>query len=70
VRGTVAKFRGWVAKLWGWLPKLVARPLAAAANPDISQKSYMGDISKELANTLQPAKKTNTQKISTFPIFG
>jgi hypothetical protein len=28
-----------------------------ASNPDISQKYKIGDISKRVANTLQPAKK-------------
>jgi hypothetical protein len=43
---------------------LVARLLATAplgSNPDISQKYKMGDISKEVANILLPAKK-NIQK--------
>jgi hypothetical protein len=41
---------------------LVARLLAGSSlgsNPDISEKYKMGDISKGVANTLQPAKKTN-----------
>jgi hypothetical protein len=48
---------------------LVERLLAAAAlwvqtsNPDISQKYKMGDISKEVANTLYPPKKY-TKKVS------
>ncbi len=41
-----------------WVAKLVARRLVTAAlwvltsNPDMSQKYKMGDISKEVANTL------------------
>ncbi len=35
------------------------------ANPDISQKFKMGDISKGVANTLYPAK--NNEEIKMFP---
>jgi hypothetical protein len=38
-------------------PAWYGSPLAS--NPDISQKYKIGDISKEVANTLKPAKKIN-----------
>ncbi len=47
---------GWVAESEGWVAKSVARQLATAAlwvsNPDIPQKSLLGDISEGVADTL------------------
>ncbi len=60
----VAKLGRWVAKLGRWVAKLVARLLATAAlwaaNPDISQKHKIGDMSGQ--HTL--ARKKNIQKSS------
>jgi hypothetical protein len=49
--GRVAKFKGWVAKM---LAHLLVTPGSLDSNPDIPQKSQMGDICKEVANALLP----------------
>jgi hypothetical protein len=41
----------------GWLSCLLRQLAGFESNPDISQKYKMGDKSKEVANTLKPAKK-------------
>jgi hypothetical protein len=50
-----------ILKLGRWVVKVVAGLLATAAlwvrHPDISQKYNIGNISKEVACTFQPAKK-------------
>jgi hypothetical protein len=52
----VAKSGRWVAKLGKWVAMLVAHLLAVGSslgtNPDISQNYKMGDIGKEVTNTL------------------
>ncbi len=67
----MAKYGRWVAMLKGdgWLtghaPACCGSSLGS--NPDISQKYKMGDISKEVANTLWRAKRY-TKKIGSSPL--
>jgi hypothetical protein len=70
--------REWVAKLGRWVAKLVREmdgELGSApacygsslgSNPDNSQEYKMGDISKGVANTLQPVKKYTKKDFSTM----
>jgi hypothetical protein len=67
---------GWLSWGDGWLSQRDGRLLATAAlwlgsNPDISQKHKMGGISKEVANTLEPAQKIYKKNILSkdFRIF-
>jgi hypothetical protein len=53
----VHKRNGWLSERDGWLSRYLLASSSLCSNSDIPQKLQMGDVSKELANTVQLAKK-------------